>query len=250
APTRTARPSPTPTRTPRHKAHPASKPARTPSRHAPARPTPHTVSYDRYSMLIDRHRVILFGGEYQFWRTPAPDRWPAVLAEMRAAGLNTVTVGVSWQYHSPAPGRYDFSGIRDLGRFLDDAAASGLYVIARPGPAYNAESSASNLPGWLLARSGNLRDNGGSAYCGGDAYSTAYAAAYTDWFRHVLPIIASRQLTRGTGTVVALQIENEYSPLCGTVRYMSELHDLARELGIDVPLLANNNTCCTAAGSW
>lgn len=250
APTRTARPSPTPTRTPRHKAHPASKPARTTSRHAPARPTPHTVSYDRYSMLIDGHRVILFGGEYQFWRTPAPDRWPAVLAEMRAAGLNTVTVGVSWQYHSPAPGRYNFSGIRDLGRFLDDAAAAGLYVIARPGPAYNAESSASNLPGWLLARSGNLRDNGGSAYCGDDAYSTAYAAAYTDWFRHVLPIIASRQLTRGTGTVVALQIENEYSPLCGTVRYMSELHDLARELGIDVPLLANNNTCCTAAGSW
>jgi hypothetical protein len=31
---------------------------------------------------------------------------------------------------------------------------------------------------------------------------------------------------------------------------MRELHDLARELGIDVPLLANNNTCCIAAGAW
>lgn len=217
---------------------------------APRRRIHHVVSYDRYSLLIDGRRVILFGGEYQFWRTPAPDQWPVVLHEMRAAGLNVVTVGVSWQYHSPAPGVYDFSGIRDLGRFLDDAAAAGLYVIARPGPAYNAEANASNLPGWLLARTPDLRANGGHNYCGSGAYSPAYAAAYTDWYRHVLPIIAARQLTNGGGTVVAVQIENEYSPRCGDSRYMSELHDLSRELGIDVPLIANNNTCCAAAGSW
>lgn len=219
------------------------------SRHSPAQTT-HVVSYDRYSMMLDGRRVLLFGGEYQFWRTPAPDQWPHVLALMRAAGLNTVTVGVSWQYHSPAPGVYDFSGIRDLGRFLDDAAAAGLYVIARPGPAYNSESNASNLPGWLLSRAGNLRANSGHAYCGAGGPSSAYAAAYTEWFRHVLPIIAARQYSHGTGTVVALQIENEYSPLCGTPTYMRELHDLTRELGIDVPLIANNNICCTKAGSW
>ena len=193
---------------------------------------------------------MLFGGEYQFWRTPSPSRWPIVLREMRAAGLNTVTVGVSWQYHSPAPGVYDFSGIRDLGRFLDDAAAAGLYVIARPGPAYNAEASASNLPGWLLSRVGPLRGNAGHAYCGAAAYSPGYAAAYRDWYRHVLPIIASRQFTGGRGTVIAMQIENEYSPHCGDPGYMMALHDLAHHLGIVVPLLANNNTCCAPAGSW
>src|SRR5207247_1158368 len=129
-------------------------------------------------------------------------------------------------------------------------AAAGASVIARPGPAYKSESSASNLPGWLLAQGGNLRANGGRAYCGADAYSPVYAAAYTDWYRHVLPIIAARQITTGRGTVIALQIENAYAPRCGDTRYMRELHDLAREMGIDVPLLANNNTCCTAAGSW
>jgi beta-galactosidase GanA len=210
----------------------------------------HSVGYDRYGLLVDGHRVVLFGGEYQFWRTPAPARWPVILGALRAAGLNTVTVGVSWQYHSPAPGVYDFAGIRDLGRFLDDAAAAGLYVIARPGPAYNSESSASNLPGWLLAQGGNLRANGGHAYCGTGAYSPVYAAAYTDWYRHVLPLIAARQITTGRGTVIALQIENEYAPQCGDTRYMQELHDLARKMGIEVPLLANNNNCCVAAGSW
>src|SRR5207302_3032629 len=30
----------------------------------------HSVGYDRYSLLIDGHRVALFGGEYQLWRTP------------------------------------------------------------------------------------------------------------------------------------------------------------------------------------
>jgi len=210
----------------------------------------HTVRYDRYSLLLDNRRVVLFGGEYQFWRTPSPERWPVVLAEMRAAGLNTVSVGVSWQYHSPASGVFDFSGIRDLGRFLDDAAAAGLYVIARPGPAYDAESNASNLPGWLLARTPDLRANSGHGYCGAGDYSPAYAAAYTDWYHHVLPIIAARQYTRGRGTVVALQIENEYNPSCGSVRYMRDLHDLARHAGITVPLISNNNACCVAAGAW
>lgn len=220
------------------------------ARHAVGLQTPHFVSYDRYSLLLDGHRLVLFGGEYQFWRTPAPDRWPVVLAEMRAAGLNAVSVGISWQYHSPAPGMYDFSGVRDLGRFLDDAAAAGLYVIARPGPVDNTESSASNLPGWLLARTGNLRANSGHAYCGAGAYSPAYASAYTDWYRHVLPIIAARQVTTGGGSVIAVQIENEYAPRCGDARYMSDLHDLARQEGIDVPLIANNNSCCVAAGAW
>ena len=210
----------------------------------------HTVRYDRYSLLLDNRRVVLFGGEYQFWRTPAPERWPVVLAEMRAAGLNAVSVGVSWQYHSPAPGVYDFSGIRDLGRFLDDAAAAGLYVIARPGPVYDAESSASNLPGWLLARASNLRANSGHGYCGAAAYSPSYAAAYTGWYHHVLPIIAARQFTHGRGTVVALQIENEYPPLCGSARYMRDLHNLARGAGITVPLIANNNACCVTTGTW
>ncbi len=213
-------------------------------------PTVHTVTYDRYSLLVDGRRVVLFGGEYQFWRTPSPQRWPVILREMRAAGLNTVSVGVSWQYHSPAPGVFDFTGARDLGRFLDDAAAAGLYVIARPGPAYDSESNASNLPGWLLGQAGNLRANGGRGYCGTGAPSPAYAAAYTDWFRHVLPIIAARQATTGGGSVVALQIENEYAPNCGTAQYMSALHDLARQNGIDVPLLANNNDCCVVAGAW
>ncbi|HKC76361.1 MAG TPA: beta-galactosidase, partial [Chloroflexota bacterium] len=81
-------------------------------RHAPVT-TRHSVAYDRYSLLLDGQRVTLFGGEYQLWRTPAPARWPVILGELRAAGLNTVTVGVSWQYHSPAPGVYDFAGIRD-----------------------------------------------------------------------------------------------------------------------------------------
>ncbi len=92
---------------------PLAPPAATPPARPPAVIT-HTVRYDRYSLLLDNRRVVLFGGEYQFWRTPSPERWPVVLAEMRAAGLNTVSVGVSWQYHSPAPGVFDFSGARDL----------------------------------------------------------------------------------------------------------------------------------------
>jgi len=50
-------------------------------------------------------------------------------------------------YHSPAPGVYDFTGVRDMDEVLDMAARVGLYVIARPGPYINAEVTGGGSPG-------------------------------------------------------------------------------------------------------
>jgi beta-galactosidase GanA len=40
---------------------------------------------------------------------------------MKAAAFNTVSIYFDLDYHSPAPGVYDSSGVRDINRLLNDA---------------------------------------------------------------------------------------------------------------------------------
>ena len=152
----------------------------------------HSISWDRYSMSIDNRRVFLWSGEFEYWRLPSPGLWRDVLEKMKAAGFNTVATYFDWDYHSPAPGVYDFSGVRDVDTFLDIAQQVGLYVIARPGPYINAETDGGGLPGWLSNLKGTARTT-----------DPGYLAAVDDWFSHIDPIIARHQLSNGTGSVIA-----------------------------------------------
>ena len=104
-------------------------------------PRAHTITYDQDSLMIDGRRTVIWSGEFEYWRLPSPSLWLDILEKMKAEGYNAVTIYFDWAYHSPKPGVYDFSGVRDVDKLLDMAARSGLYVIARPGPYINAETS-------------------------------------------------------------------------------------------------------------
>src|SRR5205807_8642218 len=82
----------------------------------------HTVTFDRYSLKIDGKRRYVWAGEFHYWRLPSPDLWRDVLEKMKAAGYNAATIYFDWGYHSPAPGVYDFTGVRDVDKLLDIAA--------------------------------------------------------------------------------------------------------------------------------
>jgi len=118
---------------------------------------PHTITYDHYSLLIDGKRVFIYSGEFHPFRLPSPDLWHDVLEKMKAGGFNTICCYFDWDYHSPKAGVYDFTGIRDLDKFLSLAAEAGLYVIVRPGPYINAETDSGGFPGWLTTIKGRAR---------------------------------------------------------------------------------------------
>ena len=117
----------------------------------------HTVTYDNYSFMVDGQRTYLWSGEFHYFRLPSPDLWRDVFQKMRAAGFNATSLYFDWGYHSPAPGVYDFTGVRDVDKVLDMAQEAGLYVIARPGPYINAEVDGGGFPGWLSTKAGNTR---------------------------------------------------------------------------------------------
>ncbi|WP_354223916.1 beta-galactosidase family protein [Pseudarthrobacter sp. S3] len=145
----------------------------------------------------ERHQIL--AGAIHYFRVH-PDQWQDRLRKLRAMGANAVDTYVAWNFHQPrrdqAP---DFTGWRDLGRFIDLAADEGLDVIVRPGPYICAEWDNGGFPSWLTGIPGiGLR-----------CLDPDFTGAIEEWFDLLLPIVASRQTSAG-GPVVAVQIENEY----------------------------------------
>ncbi|MEU8803774.1 beta-galactosidase [Spirillospora sp. NPDC048819] len=199
----------------------------------PAQAETHDVDYDRYSLIVDGERVLLWSGEFHYFRLPSPALWRDVLEKMKAAGFNGVSLYFNWGYHSPAPGEYDFTGVRDVDRLLRLTEELGLYVVARPGPYINAETTGGGFPAWLKTVPGRARSS-----------DPNYTRAYREWLAHIDPIIARHQITRG-GSVIAYNAENEYAANTDAA-YMEDIQRQARAHGIDVPI--THNQCCDA--SW
>ncbi len=196
----------------------------------PDAPRAHTVTYDGYSFLVDGQRTYLWSGEFHYFRLPSPDLWRDVLEKMKAAGFNATSLYFDWGYHSPRPGAYDFTGVRNVDKLLDIADQLGIYVIARPGPYINAEVDGGGFPTWLSTKPGNTRT--------GDPQYLKYA---DEWQGQIDRILRRHQLTEGTGSIIAYQAENEYYNGSAEGRtYMKHTEDKARADGITVPLTGNN----------
>ncbi|GAA2449822.1 beta-galactosidase [Streptomyces glaucus] len=184
------------------------------------------IGRDRYALLVDGERLVLRAGEAHPFRLPSPSLWRDVLQKMRAHGYNTVRVPVPWLHHSPAPGRHDFTGVRDLDLFLRTAAETGLYVILRPGPYLGADLDGGGLPGWLTASGVRAR-----------TADPAYLRHADAWLTAVNDIAVRHLRTNGAGPVLLYQIENPGGPDPAARAYREHLRRKVRADGIDVPLL-------------
>jgi hypothetical protein len=163
-------------------------------------------------------------GELHFARLPA-DEWDEELQKMKAAGVDIVSTYVMWNYHEEKPGQYNFSGDRDIRRFLDLAKKNGLYVVLRLGPWDHAEVRYGGLPDWVVAQVPTRGDD------------PQYLAYVRDYWRHLAEETRGEMYKDG-GPVIGVQLENEYN-LTGPgqgAAHIATLKQMARDLGLDVPL--------------
>jgi hypothetical protein len=189
------------------------------------------ISFDRYSLIINGQREFIRSGAMHYFRLPSQELWEDRLYKLKAAGYNTVDLYFCWNYHSPAQGVYDFSGIRDVRRLLQITQELGLYVIARPGPYINAEYSGGGFPGWLLAkRHLPLRNRRDGAF----EWSDEYMGHVQEWWEQIIPILNEAK------NIILMQIENEYATLEVEPDYMQALYKMTRDLGVTVPLFHND----------
>ena len=165
-----------------------------------------------------------FGGEVQHYRMPH-EIWRDRLEKVAALGLDTVGCYFGWNYHSKAPGKYDFqSPDRNLQNYCDTLKAAGLLLEARPGPFLCNEWDLGGFPHWLLGRDKNWRIG-----------EKNHLANCAEWFRAVNAILARNQYP--DGPIVLYQLENEH--FHGDRELYEFLRDEARRNGITVPLISN-----------
>ena len=196
------------------------------------------VLYDKYSLIIDGKRVFIKSGAFHYFRTPGEELARDRFLKMKSGGYNTVDIYFNWNYHSPEPHVYDFTGIKDVRKVLKAAKDAGLFVIARPGPFINAEVNAGGLPFWLLKEEGVIpRNRVGTEY----RYSPKYMEYISEWYEQILPII------REFDNVILFQIENEYATDTMEEDYMRELYKMVRAHGITCPIFHND---AYFAGLW
>lgn len=174
--------------------------------------------------LLDGQPHRIMSGAIHYPRVH-PELWRDRIRKARLMGLNTIETYVAWNAHEPVRGQWDASGPLDLGRFLDIVAEEGMHAIVRPGPYVCAEWHNGGLPTWLTADPDmRLRSS-----------DPRYLEAVTSYLERVNEILAPRQIDRG-GSVVLVQIENEYGAYGSDKAYLRELIRLTRAAGITVPL--------------
>lgn len=188
------------------------------------------VQWDNYTLFVHDQRIFIYSGEFHAFRLPVPDLWLDIFQKLKAAGFNAVSIYNHWGVSNPAPGDLDFDDWRNLQILFDAAKSAGLFVIFRPGPYINAETTAGGIAHWVTSEvAGELRTN-----------ASDYRAAWTPYIQRIIDFVVPNQVTNG-GPVIAVQVDNEYSQLPLThAEYFVELEAAYRQGGIVVPLTYND----------
>ncbi|KAG2073390.1 glycoside hydrolase [Suillus decipiens] len=91
----------------------------------------------------------LSSGEFHTFRLPVPGLWLDILQKVKAAGFNTISVYTHMALINPSPGVIDFDHYRALRPLYEAAKQTGIWIILRPGPYINAETTAGGIAHWI-----------------------------------------------------------------------------------------------------
>jgi len=200
----------------------------------------HTFEIKEGDFIYDGKPIRLISGEMHYPRIPH-QYWRHRMKMLKAMGLNAVATYVFWNAHEPEPGKWDFTGDKNLAEYIKIAQEEGLMVILRPGPYVCAEWEFGGYPWWLQNVEGMelRRDN---------EQFLKYTRLYIN---RLYEEVGNLQITKG-GPIVMVQAENEFGsyvsqrediPLEEHRRYNAKIVQQLKDAGFDVPMF-------TSDGSW
>lgn len=180
---------------------------------------------DNQYLVLDGKPWLPVMGEFHFSRYPE-QYWEEELLKMKAGGVDIVATYLFWNHHEEVEGQFDWSGQRNLRRFIQLCGKHRLYVFLRIGPWSHGEVRNGGFPDWLIARVPSRRRN--------DPLYLSYVQRY---FGQIGEQVRGL-LWKDGGPIVGVQFENEYyerGPDAGAA-HISELKKIALDSGIGAPL--------------
>lgn len=181
--------------------------------------------------LVDGIPTKIISGAIHYFRIP-PSQWEHSLYNLKALGANTVETYIPWNLHEPQEGSFDFSGFKNVVRFVKIAQELDLMVILRPCAYICAEWEFGGLPAWLL-KEPDIRVR---------STDPRFMEKLKNYYQVLLPKLAPLQITQG-GPVIMMQLENEYGSYGMEKSYLRQTKELMLAHSIDVPLF-------TSDGAW
>lgn len=178
--------------------------------------------------VMNGEPIQLISGAIHYFRV-VPEYWEDRLIKLKECGFNTVETYIPWNLHEPAEGVYSFDGIADIERFIKLAEKIGLYVIIRPSPYICAEWEFGGLPSWLL------KDKQIRLRC----FDQLFLNKVDAYYDVLMPILVPYLCTNG-GSIIAMQIENEYGSYGNDQQYLQYLKEAMEKRGVDVLLFTSD----------
>ncbi|MDF2937559.1 MAG: glycoside hydrolase family 35 [Paenibacillaceae bacterium] len=166
-------------------------------------------------------------GEFHYSRYPE-GQWEESIRKIIAGGVTVLSTYVFWIHHEEVQGEFDWSGQRNLRRFVELCAEHRLPLFLRIGPWCHGEVRNGGFPDWLAAEKIAHRSND-------PVYMEHVERLWTE----------IRNQTQGLmfkdgGPVIGIQLENEYGHAGGLngepgKAHMLALKELAIRLGLEAP---------------
>lgn len=177
------------------------------------------VKWDRHSLIMGGRRVVAVMGEIHYSRLPESE-WAAEVHKMKEGGVTIISNYVFWNHVEEHQGVFDWSGQRNLRRFIEICQREGMPVCLRIGPFCHGEARNGGIPDWVVNSGCKLRSE--------DPQFLAYVEAL---YRQVFTQVQGLQWKDG-GPVLACQFDNEYG---GPGSYLMRLKEIATAVGFDLP---------------
>lgn len=154
------------------------------------------ISFTNYYMELNGKPYFAICGEFHYSRYPEAD-WETEIRKMKLSGINVVATYIFWNHHEELEGEFQWTGNRDLRRFVKLCHDNGLYVILRVGPFCHGEVRNGGLPDWLFGRAFDVRSND---------------EGYLEYVRRLFTEIGHQSaglMFKDGGPVIGIQLENE-----------------------------------------
>lgn len=179
-------------------------------------------SINEVSLLKNEKAIFPMMGEFHFSRCPETE-WEDEIRKMKACGMDIIATYVFWLHHEEEEGVFDFSGQRNLHRFLELCDKWQMHVWLRIGPWAHGEARNGGFPDWLLKKGYKLRSD-----------DPDYLALVERFWKKIYKEV------EGTHCILGIQIENEYGHVGGLSgsageQHMRTLTKLAKTIGFEAP---------------